>query len=91
MVSIGDGEARLDMAQGVCDGADSVTELSGLPGIATDGINFEGDGLTTLPPLPLMSPWDLLLASSAAAADDPGCGILGSANSSPPRSCFCSA
>ena len=88
MVSIGDGEARLDMAQGVCDGADSVTELSGLPGIATDGINFEGDGLVTLSPP--MSPWDLLLVSSAAAADDPGCGTLGSGNCSPPRSCFCS-
>ena len=68
LVSNGDGEARLDMAHGVCDGADSVSELSGLPGIATDGICREGDGPTL--PLPT-SPWDLLLASSATA-DDPG-------------------
>ena len=60
LVSKGDGEARLDMAHGVCDGADRVTELSGLPGMAIDGINREGDGpQTTLPPPPPMSPWDL--------------------------------
>ena len=49
--SNGDGEARLDMAQGVCEGADSVTELSGLPGIATDGINREGEGPALAPPM----------------------------------------